>query len=305
MSFTPIHQLSDCCPDPITQHRYSEKSSPLKTFDGNKCESQSGDTHGTAILCDTRRCHPRLLHNLTDPITMVYYQCYWTVDFNLWCWWQRNMGLLTGRHEQLWQLDIGIHLSMHQNWLHVSSIIHMMWQNCHRTFWVNINLYLYITHYSAHPPRVITWLLLRCCYRIYTLWSDPYKIHQHLQNLYKGIILREYKLYQVNPFLWIHKEFIKWCLQQLSTHSAILTSKDDVTRKTSLLHLWYNPRDISSNPLQHAWFTHLKTHAYEKTLSEIPKSQVKILAFIAWLLNMDAQTTSEMSYHIESLMHPT
>ena len=56
-----------------------------------------------------------------------------------------------------------------------------------------LNLYLYISPSSAHPPGVLTGLVLGNCHRIFTLCSDPGDTKSHLQQFYRRLRKRGYK----------------------------------------------------------------------------------------------------------------
>ena len=56
-----------------------------------------------------------------------------------------------------------------------------------------LNLYLFIPPHSAHPPGVLTGLVLGNCHRIYSLCSDTADIASHLRRFYHRLIARGYK----------------------------------------------------------------------------------------------------------------
>ena len=49
----------------------------------------------------------------------------------------------------------------------------------------SLNLYLYIPPLSAHPPGVLSGLVLGNCHRIYTLVSKPKDQRRHLTNFFR------------------------------------------------------------------------------------------------------------------------
>ena len=56
-----------------------------------------------------------------------------------------------------------------------------------------LNLYLYIPPLSAHPPGVISGLVLGNCHRIYTLVSKPEDQRRHLRNFYRRLLRQGYQ----------------------------------------------------------------------------------------------------------------
>ena len=64
------------------------------------------------------------------------------------------------------------------------------WQHRYWALRKSLNLYLYIPPHSAHPPGVLTGLVLGNAHRIYTLCSDPNEVRRHLHNLYHRLLVR-------------------------------------------------------------------------------------------------------------------
>ena len=64
-----------------------------------------------------------------------------------------------------------------------------------------LNLYLYISPHSYHPPGVLTELVLGNYHRIYTLFTDQSNVKYHLRNFYCRLFRRGYNSNTLLPFL--------------------------------------------------------------------------------------------------------
>ena len=65
-----------------------------------------------------------------------------------------------------------------------------------------LNLYLYIPPHSAHPPGVLSGLVLGNCYRIYSICSDSRDIIHHLRRFYLRLKRRGYKQDKLLPLFY-------------------------------------------------------------------------------------------------------
>ena len=129
-----------------------------------------------------------------------------------------------------------------------------------------LNLYLYIPPHSAHPPGVLTGLVLGNAYRIYTLCSNIHDTKVALQQFYYRLCARGYKRETLLPL------FAR--AQQLFQPSSIIPTNqpptvDDTSTKRLFFHLKYNPSDPRSNKIQKLWRLHMLHPPYEHHLSRV------------------------------------
>ena len=111
-----------------------------------------------------------------------------------------------------------------------------------------LNLYLYIPQHSAHPPGVLTGLVLGTCHRIHTLCSSPADVQQLLQFFFERLLRRGYSSTLLLP------------LFRRADRLATISSKSstDLTDKERLksqifLHMEYHPNSVRPSELQHFW----------------------------------------------------
>lgn len=115
-----------------------------------------------------------------------------------------------------------------------------------------LNLYLYIPPHSAHPPGILTGLVLGHTYRIYTLCLDEDDIKRHLREFHTRLIARGY-----SPNA-IHHLFIKAAglARERRAVSATGTERDNTKNdgsKAVFLHLPFHPCDPCSRAIQRVW----------------------------------------------------
>ena len=107
-----------------------------------------------------------------------------------------------------------------------------------------LNLHLYIPPHSAHPPGVLSGLVMGNLYRIYTLCSEQEDINQRVGQFYKRLLLRGYKGDKLKPL------FLK------AEQAAKLPRPEKEEDSNHIfLHLQYHPNDPQSPELQEAWRT--------------------------------------------------
>ena len=128
-----------------------------------------------------------------------------------------------------------------------------------------LNLYLYISPHSCHPPGVLTGLVLGNCHRIYTLCSDKNDAKRHLSNFYRRLLLRGYNTTTLLPL------FNK--ARDLATTRPAISNKDTSSDTRIFLHLSYNPRNPTSYQLQQGFRSYVMHPDYEKILSSITNNE--------------------------------
>jgi hypothetical protein len=62
-----------------------------------------------------------------------------------------------------------------------------------------LNLYLYIPPHSAHPPGILSGLILGMIFRIYNLCTDPADAHLRVKTFYNHVLARGYKPTAICP----------------------------------------------------------------------------------------------------------
>mmetsp|Transcript_4359 Transcript_4359/g.9463 ORF Transcript_4359/g.9463 Transcript_4359/m.9463 type:complete len:207 (-) Transcript_4359:274-894(-) len=126
-----------------------------------------------------------------------------------------------------------------------------------------LNLYLYIPPHSAHPPGVLTGLVLGNAHRIYTLCSDPAEVRRHLQNLYHRLLVRGHSSTSLLPLFQraavLHREW-------LTRHVADRGSSTNL-RETMFFHLQYHPGDPPSRDLQIIFRDRISAPPYGRPLA--------------------------------------
>jgi hypothetical protein len=86
-----------------------------------------------------------------------------------------------------------------------------------------LNLYLYIPPHSAHPPGVLSGLILGMIFRIYSLCTDPADAHMKVKTFYNRVLARGYKPTAIRPLF--QKAYIK--LRDKANQTV--TTKTDLT----------------------------------------------------------------------------
>ena len=118
----------------------------------------------------------------------------------------------------------------------------------------DLNLYLYIPLHSAHPPGVLTGLILGNCHRIYTLCSDNDDVKSLLRMFYHRLVARGYTAKKLLPlFDRAHR-----LAEDRVLHTPIVTplfDEDDASllRSRIFYHTKYHPNNPTSSTLQTIW----------------------------------------------------
>ena len=115
----------------------------------------------------------------------------------------------------------------------------------------NLNLYLYIPPHSAHPPGVLTGLIMGNVMRMHTLCSCPKDIRSKLGLFYRRLMARGYNQEDIFPVF----------------EKAIINARAHVKRGTRkevadgskrvFFHLQYHPNDPTSSAIQKQWRLHM------------------------------------------------
>ena len=115
-----------------------------------------------------------------------------------------------------------------------------------------LSLYLYIPPHSAHPPGVITGLILGMCHRFYTLCSDAEEIVRLQRIFYKRLIARGHNKETLVPLFQRAHEKYSPLLTNTRLHTPPLN--DDALLDTRIfLHTKYHPTNPTSSTLQKIW----------------------------------------------------
>ena len=111
----------------------------------------------------------------------------------------------------------------------------------------SLNLYLYIPPHSAHPPGVLTGLVIGNCHRIHTLCSDESDRTSNLRNFLRRLRARGYPLHTLLPLF--HRAHL---LASSQAADELCTTVDD-NKKRIFFHLEFHPDSPRSPELQTIW----------------------------------------------------
>ena len=117
-----------------------------------------------------------------------------------------------------------------------------------------LNLYQYIPPHSAHPPSVLTGLVLGNCHRIYTLCSDPEDVTSLLRMFYYRLQARGYTENKLVPLF----DRTHSIAQEPTVHPLLMnisTEEEDkeLLRSRIFFHIGYHPTNPPSSTLQQTW----------------------------------------------------
>ena len=130
-----------------------------------------------------------------------------------------------------------------------------------------LNLYLYIPPHSAHPPGVLSGLVLGNCYRIYSICSDPQDIIHHLRRFYLRLKRRGYKQDKLLPLF----NRAVGLYSRFTARQVIVTAPRQDNR--IFFHLEYHPYNPKSSIIQRAWKRYIFHPAYEKRLTSLQNEE--------------------------------
>ena len=125
-----------------------------------------------------------------------------------------------------------------------------------------LNLYLYISPHSCHPPGVLTGLVLGNCHRIYSLCSDSSDITKHLRNFYRRLQRRGYNDTTLLPLF-------RRAYDLNTSPRPPPADNAPSTDSRIFYHLRYNPRNPPSAQLQRGFQTYIMHPQYERLLTSI------------------------------------
>ena len=112
-----------------------------------------------------------------------------------------------------------------------------------------LNLYLYITPSSSHPPGVLMGLILGNCYRINSLISVREKRKAHLNSFYLRLRARGYSRNTLLPIFRKAAEQAK----DRKNHELMMERVLKPKPQNLYFHLRYHPGDPPSRKIQKAW----------------------------------------------------
>ena len=129
-----------------------------------------------------------------------------------------------------------------------------------------LNLYLYISPHSCHPPGVLTGLVLGNCHRIYSLCSSATDATMHLRNFFRRLLRRGYNHTTLLPLFRRASD--------LHNNPRPFSDNKDVPHDTRMFfHLRYNPRNPPSAKLQRGFSSYIMHPPYEKHLTTIKNAE--------------------------------
>jgi hypothetical protein len=162
------------------------------------------------------------------------------------CFWQDFIRMMNEDSGLVWIVN---KRSMAVDFMDLS--IRIEGQKIHTTLYQKaLNLFLYLPPHSAHPPGVLTGLVLGMIHRIYTLCTDERDIYCLLKDFYKRLIVRGYKRPTIEPLF--AKGLAKHKAKNANTIEAESQARA-IDINTVFLHLKFNPGDPKSKALQKHW----------------------------------------------------
>jgi hypothetical protein len=138
-------------------------------------------------------------------------------------------------------------------------------QRIHTTLYEkSLNLYLYIPPHSAHPPGVLSGLVMGMVYRIYTLCTDTVDIHLKVRQFYKRLLARGYK-----------PDILRPLFRKAAANAVAPRTENDPAHDNNRIffHLQYHPNDPPSSEIQKAWKECLATPTSGRPLSQLRNHQ--------------------------------
>ena len=129
-----------------------------------------------------------------------------------------------------------------------------------------LNLYLYISPHSCHPPGVLTGLVLGNCHRIYSLCTSKHDTSKHLRAFYRRLLRRGYNSTTLIPLFRRARD-----LATLPRHPN--ANKDTPQDSRIFFHSRYNPRNPTSSTLQRGFASYIMHPQYEKQLTSIRNNE--------------------------------
>jgi hypothetical protein len=109
-----------------------------------------------------------------------------------------------------------------------------------------MNLYLYLPPHSAHPPGLISGMVMGGIFRIHTLCTNEDDKKERYKSLYRRLLARGWKRDTLYPL------FNK-ALQHVKKPRV---TNENVSQRPTFLFLDYNPADPKSRSIQKTWREH-------------------------------------------------
>ncbi len=112
-------------------------------------------------------------------------------------------------------------------------------------------LYLYIPPHSAHPPGVLTGLIMGQVIRIFSLCTHTKDVQRHIKNLHDRLVRRGYSTSDLLPiFEKAAKNAEAFIRKSEEEIAAEKRQKLEENKKRIFLHLKYHPDDPPSSVIQ-------------------------------------------------------
>ena len=147
------------------------------------------------------------------------------------------------------------------------SIVH---ERIHTTlFEKDLNLYLYIPPHSAHPPGVLTGLVIGNCHRIHTLCSDSTDKDHLLRQFFTRLRARGYPATTLAPLFERARLLALTPPPLASITDTLALTDEDMMKKRIFFHIEYHPDSPRSSTLQEIWKTMIMQSTSEPHLSVV------------------------------------
>jgi hypothetical protein len=131
-----------------------------------------------------------------------------------------------------------------------------------------MNLHLYIPPKSAHPPGVLTGLVMGMIFRIFVLCSNSHDRTRKTQDFFRHLVYRGYKADQLIPI------FRKGVINAIAYDGTPRTSS---RTGTIIFKIPYHPQNPPSTDLQRVWRDTLSTPPFGRPLATIVnRNRIKI-----------------------------
>ena len=133
----------------------------------------------------------------------------------------------------------------------------------------DLNLYQYIPPHSAHPPGVLSGVIMGNTHRMYTLCSEPEDIKRHLREFFHRLITRGYKTHVIQP---VFQRAAKAAATRRRSPVAIAPSRPSDTRQLMFFHIRYHPNDPPARLIQEQWRRCISEPPFERPLHLTPNN---------------------------------
>ena len=137
-----------------------------------------------------------------------------------------------------------------------------------------MNLYLYTTPHSYHPPGVLTGLVSGNILRIHLLCIKQDDVNRHMNEFYARFLVRGYQRDLLIPAFRKGITGAHALIKRGSVQRYV-SEQDTYTQGRVFFHLTYHPRYQTSKSLQRQWHKHLLHPPWEPPLWKL-KNKYKI-----------------------------